>query len=229
MQFFDIDNIFFVILGYEMSYLEFFGTLAGFIAIGLSAKANILSWPIGIINTVMFFFLFYQVQLYPDMFLYAFFCVTNIIGWWRWAHPRQGEEDRKRELKVSHMRPGQLVVLSGIGLFGTLLMGTFAKNLHELLPVIFEKPSAFPYVDSFVTVMSIVTTFFVIQKKIECWIIWIVVDLIAAYIYFAKGIKFVGVQYMVFCIIAAYGWYNWTREYRSYQEGNRKRDSLVSG
>lgn len=200
-----------------MSYLEFFGTLAGFIAVGLSAKANIWSWPIGVVNVVLFFFLFYQVQLYPDMFLQVFFLITNLIGWWRWANPKAAEEDYKKELKVSLMPVRQLVMLSGGGLLGTALMGTFASNLHELLPTVFSKPSAFPYLDSFVTVMSITTTYFMIQKKIESWIIWILIDMIATYMYFVKGIKFVSLQYLIFCFIAAYGLYNWTREYRSYQ------------
>src|SRR5690606_17743718 len=91
MEFFDIDAIFFEIWGYRMSYLEFFGTIAGFIFVVLSARAHILNWPVGIVNNILFIVLFYQVQLYPDMFLYTFFTVTNIIGWWRWSHPQPGE------------------------------------------------------------------------------------------------------------------------------------------
>jgi nicotinamide mononucleotide transporter len=214
MKFFDIDSIFFTALGYQMSYLEFFGTVAGGIAVWLSAKANIWSWPIGIINVVLFFFLFYQVQLYPDMFLQIFFFVTNLLGWWRWAHPKAGEEDRKKELKVSFMQLKQFVLIVFIGLFGTYLFGTFAKNLHELFPTVFSLPSAFPYADSFVTVMSIITTFLMIQKKVECWIIWIIVDIIATYLYFAKGIKFVGIEYLVFCFLASFGLWNWIQEYK---------------
>lgn len=217
MSFFDINNIFFELWGYPMSYLEFFGTVAGAIAVWLSARANIWSWPIGIINVVLFFFLFYQVQLYPDMFLQVFFFVTNLLGWWRWANPKPGEEDRKKELRVSWMRWQQFALLTFIGLIGTYLVGTFAKNLHEFFPTVFSKPSAFPYADSFVTVMSIVTTFYMIQKKIESWIIWIIVDAIAMYLYFAKGIMFVGIEYLAFCFLAAYGLWNWIREYRSYQ------------
>lgn len=217
MSFFDINNIFFTIWDYQMSYLEFFGTIAGFIAVGLSARAHLWSWPIGIVNVVLFFFLFFQVQLYPDMFLQAFFFVTNLMGWWRWANPKTGEEDRKNELRVSYMQRKELIMLLLVGLVGTFVMGTFAKNLHEFFPLIFSKPSAFPYMDSFVTVMSITTTFFMIQKKVECWIIWILVDMIAAYMYFVKGIRFVSFQYLIFCFIAAYGLWNWSREYKSYQ------------
>ena len=216
MDFFKIESIFFEILGYPMSYLEFFGTLAGGIAVWLSARANIWSWPIGLINVTLFFFLFFQVQLYPDMFLQVFFFITNLMGWWRWAHPRQHEENFKHELKISLMSRWQLVALISGGLIGTLLMGRLASSLHELVPLVFNEPSAFPYLDSFVTVMSIVATYLMVQKKVECWIIWILVDMVATGLYFAKGIKFVGIEYLAFCFLAAFGLWKWMREYRSY-------------
>ncbi|MDH4059084.1 MAG: nicotinamide riboside transporter PnuC, partial [Cyclobacteriaceae bacterium] len=88
--------------------------------------------------------------------------------------------------------------------------------LHELVPLVFNEPSAFPYLDSFVTVMSIVATYLMVQKKVECWIIWILVDMVATGLYFAKGIKFVGIEYLAFCFLAAFGLWKWMREYRSY-------------
>lgn len=200
-----------------MSYLEFFGTIAGFIAVWLASKANIWSWPLGLINVTLFFFLFFQVQLYPDMFLQLFFFVTNLMGWWRWTHPKPMEEDSKKELRISFMPAKHLILLCLAGVAGTLLFGSLASRLHEWFPVVFNKPSAFPYLDSFVTVMSIITTFLMIQKKIECWILWIVIDVVATYMYFMKGIKFVGFEYLVFCFIAAFGLWNWSKEYRSYK------------
>lgn len=217
MEFFDIQNIFFRVLGYEMSYLEFFGTLAGGIAVALSARANVLSWPIGVINVVLFFFLFYQVHLYPDMFLQVFFFVTNLAGWWRWTHPKPFEEDRKKELRVSRMTRSQGMVVAIGGILGTIVFGSFAENIHILLPQFFAQPSAFPYLDSFVTVMSIITTFLMIDKKVESWIIWIAVDALATYLYFAKNIWFVALEYAVFCGIAAYGLWNWTKQYHALQ------------
>ena len=214
---FDIDNIFFEALGYPMSYLEFFGTVAGGVAIWLEAKANIWTWPIGIVNVVLFFFLFYQVQLYPDMFLQVFFFVTNVVGWWRWTHPKKFEEDRNRELRVSYLQRRHFWALFSLALLGTTIVGSIAKNIHELLPDMFPKPSAFPFLDSFVLVTSIITTFLMIEKKIESWILWILIDAIATCLYFVKGIKFVSLEWLVFCFIAAYGLWNWIREYRSYQ------------
>ena len=95
-------------------------------------------------------------------------------------------------------------------------MGTFAKNLHEWLPTMFSKPSAFPYMDSFTTVMSILATFMLIRKKIEAWYIWLLVDAISTYMYSLKDVKLYALLYFVFCFIAAFGAYNWTKEYQEY-------------
>ena len=119
MSFFDINNIFFTVLSYSMSYLEFFSVMAGLVAVWLSAKANIWSWPIGVVNVSLSFFFYYQIQLYPDMFLQIFFFVTNLIGWWRWTHPKPEEEDNKLELKVSFMKLKQFILLFVAGVAGT--------------------------------------------------------------------------------------------------------------
>jgi len=143
--------------------------------------------------------------------------VTNMLGWWRWTHPKKYEEDKKHELRVSFMQRSNLLAIVIVGALGTFLFGILAENIHEIAPRWFTKPSAFPYLDSFVTVMSITTTFLMINKKIESWIFWILVDAIATYMYFVKDIKFVALEYLAFCFIAAFGLWHWTREYKSYQ------------
>lgn len=222
MELFDNSHIFFTVLGYDVSYLEFFGWLAGIIAVVLSARAHIWSWPIGIINVTLSFFLYYQVQLYPDMFLQVFFFVTNIIGWWRWANPRKGEEDSKNELRVSFMTRREVVLALAISIIGTFLLGLFASNLHEFFPTVFNQPSAAPFLDSFITVVSILATFYMIQKKAESWIMWILVDALATYLYFVRDIKFYSLLYFLFCGIAAYGLSNWVKEFRGYTSSNNE-------
>ena len=212
----DIRTLFFTLWSYPMSYLEFAGVVSGGVAVWLSARANIWSWPIGAVSVVLFFFLFFQIQLYPDMFLQVFFLITNIQGWWRWTHPKPGEENSHNELKISKMPRRQLVLWAGMGVVGTLVMGTFAQNLHVWLPGVFSQPSAFPYLDSFTTVMSIVATYLMIQKRVECWYVWLLVDVILTYVYFIKGVKVVSIEYGIFCLIALQGAYLWTREYRTY-------------
>jgi len=203
-----------------MSYLEFFGVVFGLIAVVLSAKANIWSWPVGIVNVVLAFFFYYQIQLYPDMFLQVFFCITNIIGWWRWANPKSEEEDKKKELKVSWMKPKQFASISFIIIVGTIFFGLLASHLHEWFPNVFNLPSAFPFVDSFILVASIVVTFLMIQKKIENWIFWIIIDAVATVLYFIKGAKFYSVEYFIFTALAAWGLWNWIKEFKNYSSNS---------
>jgi nicotinamide mononucleotide transporter len=217
MNIFDIQNTFFKVLGYELSYLEFFGTVSGIIAVWLSARANVWSWPLGIVNVTLSFFLFFQVQLYPDMFLQVFFFITNLIGWWRWLNPQKDEADKKYKLKVSWMDRKQLVLITGIGITGTIAFGLFASRLHDFFPIVFTKPSASPFWDSFITVMSIVATYYMIQKKIECWIIWIAIDIVATGLYFVRDIKFYSLLYFALTVLAVFGFYHWRKEYNSYQ------------
>ncbi|HMJ70624.1 MAG TPA: nicotinamide riboside transporter PnuC [Cyclobacteriaceae bacterium] len=217
MEFFDVDNIAFTIFGANVSWLEFIGVIAGGVAVWLSARTSIWSWPIGIINVTLFFFLFYQSQLYPDMFLQVFYLVTNIIGWWRWTNPRKGEEDLKKELKVSFMTRKQLILCCSVGVVGTLILGLSATRLHDWVPSVFSLPSAAPFQDSFITVVSILAQYYMLQKKAECWILWLLVDILATYVYFTRELMFSSALYFVFCWVAFYALWNWIREYKSYR------------
>ena len=62
MNFFDINNIFFEFLGVKMSYLEFYATLTGLVAVILSVRENVWSWVLGLVNVVLAFVMFLVVQ-----------------------------------------------------------------------------------------------------------------------------------------------------------------------
>jgi len=217
MDFFSIHKIAFTLWGTPVSYLELIGSIAGLIAVILSSLRSLWSWPIGILNVILFFFLFYQSQLYPDMFLQIFYVVTNIIGWWRWAKPRAGEEDLKNELKVTWMTRKQLITVISIGVVGTVTLGTMASRLHEWFPLIFNLPSAAPFQDSFIMVVSILAQYWMMHKKVECWIMWLLVDMLATYVYFNRDLLVGSMLYFIFCWIAIFALYNWSKEYRSYR------------
>ena len=214
MNFFDINNILFEFLGVKMSYLECFATFTGLVAVVLSVRENAWSWLLGLVNVGLAFVLFYQIQLYPDMFLQIFFFVTNIIGFWQWKFPKSQEANQRNELKISRLSLRQFALYSAIGLGCTFLLGTFAKNLSTWIPQLFSQPSAFPYMDSFTTIISVFATFLLIRKKVEAWWLWLAVDGISTYMYFVKEVKLYSLLYAIFCVIALFGAVNWTREYR---------------
>lgn len=215
LDFFSLDTPFFTLWGYTMSHLEWWATVLGAVAVWLSVKENSWSWIIGLGNVCLAFLMFYQIQLYPDMLLQVFFFITNIIGFWQWKFPKATEQNDHQELRISQLSTNQRV-LSALGaVLGTLVMGTFAGNLHHWFPSVFSLPSAYPYIDSFTTLMSIGATFLLIRKKVEAWWVWLAVDILSTYMYYTKDVKFYALLYALFCVIAIKGAWEWTKKYQA--------------
>jgi nicotinamide mononucleotide transporter len=212
--YFNINHILVEIFNYKLSHLEFWAVITGLVAVYLSSIENVWSWVIGLVNVVLFFILFYQVQLYPDMFLQVFYFITNCIGFFLWKFPKKGNENQRNELKISRMKNSMLLGIGIICILSTILLGTFSSHLHTLFPTVFSLPSSYPYIDSFTSVLSILATFLLMKKKLEAWIVWLVVDIILTVLYTFKNIQFVAIEYFIFCIIAIYGTINWLKIYK---------------
>lgn len=208
MTFFDINNKAFEIIGYPISYVELTGTLFGLISVYLATRTNIITWATGIINELFLFILFFQVQLYADMFLQVFFFVVTLYGWYKWKLIPKQNSITTTELKTIIWLLSAIVV-------GTTIVGFLILNLHLYLPQYFKTEASYPYVDSFVMIMSIVATILLAKKKIETWYLWIVVDIVCVFLFFKKGIVFLGLEYLVFLGLATYGLLNWKKQIKN--------------
>jgi nicotinamide mononucleotide transporter len=191
MNFFEIQNIAFQVLGYPISYVELIGTLFGLVSVYFASKANILTWGTGIVNEVFLFILFFQVQLYADMFLQIYFFVVTLYGWYKW-------NVKTSENKISETSFRNKIFLAVTILIGTLISGFLFTNIHLYLPAYFKIQAAYPFIDSFVMVSSIVATILLAKKKIENWYLWVAVDLVCVVLYFKKGVYFLSLEYFIF-------------------------------
>jgi nicotinamide mononucleotide transporter len=204
MHFFDIGNVAFSVLGYPVSYVELIGTLFGLISVLYASRTNILTWPTGIINEVFLFILFFQVQLYADMFLQVYFFIVTIYGWYNW-------KTNTIEKKVTFIPfRGRLLWAVAAGV-GTVAFGYLFQNIHTLLPAYFPTPAAYPFADSFVMVLSIIATVLLAGKQIENWVLWITGDVVCVVLYFKKQIYFLSLEYLIFLCLASYGLYHWNK------------------
>jgi nicotinamide mononucleotide transporter len=204
MQLFDIGNVAFSVLGYPVSYVELIGTLFGLISVRYASRANILTWPTGIINEVFLFILFFQVQLYADMFLQVYFFIVTIYGWYHW---KTGTVEKK----VTFLSVRGRLMWAMAAVLGTVAFGYLFRNIHALLPAYFPTPAAYPFADSFVMVLSIIATVLLARKQIENWIFWITGDVVCVGLYFKKQIYFLSLEYLIFLGLASYGLYHWNK------------------
>ena len=216
---FSINTIFFTFLDYPMSYLEFFGTIFTIWCVWLTVKARVLSWPVGIIGSVIYIFLFYQIQLYSDLFEQVYFIITSILGWWIWLHPRtKAEENKDKELKINRNSLKDNLFWLVIVSIGIALFMYITVNLNVWFPEYFPEPASFPFLDAFTTAMSFTAQWLLAKKRIESWVLWIAVDAIDMWLYWFKGVKFVSIEYMLFFILASKGMWEWIKVYKNYEK-----------
>ncbi|HAH5067290.1 TPA: hypothetical protein HH409_000758 [Escherichia coli] len=89
MDFFSVQNILVHIPigagGYDLSWIEAVGTIAGLLCIGLASLEKISNYFFGLINVTLFGIIFFQIQLYASLLLQVFFFAANIYGWYAWS------------------------------------------------------------------------------------------------------------------------------------------------
>lgn len=211
ISFFDVNTVFFTILKYPMSYIEFFGTLFYLASVILIAQKNMLTWPVGIISVILFAILFYQIQLYSDTIEQVYYLGASIYGWIYWEKNRKGDSESV-SFRVSPNR--SLLLWAGFTIVMSFLVAVLMMNIHSILPRIFPVPASFPFLDALTTVMSFVAMFLMARKLVESWVYWIIVDVIGIVLYYVKDVKFLSLLYVILLVIAVRGAIKWFRESR---------------
>lgn len=204
MHFFDIHNSLVDVWGYSLSYVECIGTIFGLISVYFATRANILTWGTGIVNEVCLFVLFFQVQLYADMFLQVYFFGVTLYGWKQWNR-------KKQPVHITFLTKRQRIFLLTGLVAGTCLLGIFFSRLHLLLPAYFKLEAAYPFTDSFVMMASILATVLLARKNMENWYLWMAVDLVCVVLYAIKGIYFLSLEYGLFLALVSYGFIHWKK------------------
>jgi nicotinamide mononucleotide transporter len=208
LKWISISNIMVTLYGYPLSYIEFAGTITGLFSVWFATRSNILTWPVGLINVTCFFIIFFQVHLYSDMFLQVYFFIVSIYGWMVWHNANEKESD---QILITLLTLSQRIRWIVVIVISTITIGFIVKNIHLIFPIIFNKPASYPFIDAFVAVLSIIATILLARKKIENWILWILVDIISVGLYFKKDVLFISMEYVIFLCLAVWGLLLWLK------------------
>lgn len=183
------------------NYIEVIGAVAGLIYLYLEIKQNIWLWPLGIVTSAFYVYVFLHSKFYADMGLQVFYLVISFYGWWHWLYG--GKTKIKQELPITRTSLKQWICLTLITiiLFGILVF--VLKNYTD---------SPVPYGDSFVTALSITGTWMLAQKLIEHWWIWVVVNLVSLVLFIWKDLYPTSILFFFYFTLAVYGYYQWRKE-----------------
>jgi nicotinamide mononucleotide transporter len=207
--FFDVNTTLFTLFNYPISYLEFTGTLFNLASVWLIAKRNIWTWPVATIGVILFGVLFYQIQLYADFFEQIYYFITGLVGWYLWQTHKNTSADKKVDV-TTNTRTANLYWISGIILV-SIITTWLLVNLNIWMPKLFPEPASLPALDATTTVISFAATILMIRRRVESWVLWILVDVVAVWLYYYKEVPFIALLYLIFLGIAINGYITWRK------------------
>jgi nicotinamide mononucleotide transporter len=188
-------------------YLELIAIFFGLWSVWSAKKDSIWVFPTGLISTFIYAYLLWQWELLGDSMINGYYFVMSIYGWFHWTR----QKDDVDEFPISKMTKKE----------GLLAMVIFVITLVfvVLVYLYFNKfTSWYSYLDTFLTAIFFVGMWLMAKRKLENWIFWIVGDLLSIPLYFAKGYTFTSFQYIVFTVIAVFGYLEWKKILNSFQK-----------
>lgn len=212
--------------GYNLSWIEAVGTLAGLLCIWLASFEKISNYAFGLINVTLFAIIFFQIQLYASLLLQLFFFAANIYGWYAWSRQTRGNQAalRIRWLPLPKAIAWLVVCIGAIGLMTLFIDPVFALltriavtvmqalNLSVTMPEL--EPDAFPFWDSCMMVLSMVAMILMTRKYVENWLLWVIINIISVVIFALQGVYAMSLEYLILTFIALNGSRMWIKSAR---------------
>ncbi|MFN5417424.1 MAG: nicotinamide riboside transporter PnuC [Flavobacteriia bacterium] len=162
----------------------------------LATRKNILCWYFAFVSSLIYVFLCFYAKLYVDSILQVFYVILAVWGWISW---RKNKTD---ELEVVHISFSRHVIY----ILGSIIISIGIGYLFDSYT-----DQAFPYIDSAIFVFSILATYLISIKVIENWLYFVVIDAVAVPIYWSRGLNLMSVLFIIFTIMAIYGYFSWLK------------------
>lgn len=188
----------------NIPFTELLGLIFGLLCVYFLIKESILTFAFGIAYVIISFFVFWQIQLYGDFILHIFFLALNIYGWYYWVH---GNNSNDQEVVITVTPLKLSIIFAAITLVGVFIFGLFLENINYFFDGI--APSSLPYWDATTSILSVTGMWLTAKKKLDNWYYWLIVDVLATFIYVYKGIYFYAFLYLVYIGMAVIGYRAW--------------------
>ncbi len=185
-----------------MSPLEIVANVFGLWSVIEYVREHVRSWPTGLINVLLYIVLFWHGGLYAETGLQVVFVVLQIYGWWQWA--RGGEQGHG--VAITRTSPRLWLILAAIAVAAIVPIGLVLARFTD---------STVPWWDAIPTVLSLIAQWMISKKKLENWLVWILVDLISIPLFAYKGFYLTAGLYGVFLILCCLGLRSWLKTLRS--------------
>ena len=185
----------------ETDTIQWLAVALGMAEVWLAKSNKIWLYPTGIASTLLSIYILLSAGLYAECLLNGYYVVMSVYGWWYWV-------------KKKHLPPVSITRCSrSEWLIVVLIAGGGSLLLYFLLK--YYTNSSVPLCDAWVSATAWAGMWLLAKRKIENWILWIIGNIISVPLYFAKGYTFTSFQYIIFTIIAIFGYIEWKKTLNS--------------
>jgi len=180
----------------ETSWLEFLAVITGIASVVFSRRENILVFPVGIISTGIYIYLYLVHGLYGDASVNFYYTIMSVIGWTMWA--RKSDGDTVLLITKSNAKEWQQAILFFAVCW--IILYVVLKNFTD---------STVPQADALTSAAAFTGMWLMNKKKLENWVWWILTDILSIPLNFYKHLVFTSFQYTVFLVLATMGYITW--------------------
>ena len=180
--------------------LEFIAFVFGILSVWYARKENILVYPTGLIATIISVYLLFIAGYLGDMIINGYFSIMSIYGWYKWSKKVKGNDN----LPITRTNSKEKLI--GLGLFFitiVLVYGIYNLFDYEIHPA--------NYFDIVASGIFFTGMWYMANKKIENWTLWIIGDIIVTPLYAYRGLGMLSLQYLIFTILAIYAYIEWRK------------------
>jgi nicotinamide mononucleotide transporter len=183
-----------------MNVLEWTAAALGLVNIALVVRRSVWNYPFGLAMVTLYFFVFTEAKLYSDALLQIFFFAIQLYGWRNWSRAGAGGA-----VPVRWMGARDRVLW---------LAGTATASLGWGLLMARLTDAVAPMTDAAIAGMSVAAQLLLSFRRVENWLFWIAVDLVAIGLFSSRGLHATAALYAVFLVMATAGLVGWTKAAR---------------
>ncbi|WP_264812701.1 nicotinamide riboside transporter PnuC, partial [Acetobacter oeni] len=180
-----------------MSYPELVAVVVNVLGVWLTARRNMLCWPVGIVAVLLYAKLFYEWRLYADMMLQCVYVAAQIYGWKSWSSARKAGEQTIQVVSVTLIN---LMLGFAAAMLASVVLGA-------IMAIWTDDP--LPRIDATLTCFSLLASFWSARRHIENWYLWIAVDFFYTLVFLYRQNDMTAGLYALFDILALYGALKW--------------------
>ena len=190
----------------SMSLLEVTAVVFAMAYLLLAVRENVLCWLFAFLSTAIYTVLFWDVSLLMESALNVYYMAMAVFGWYQWTRGGSNGDDLPHALTIRSMSGRQhALVISAIVILS--LVSGYLLSEHST--------AAWPYIDSFTTWASVITTYLVTRKYLQNWLYWIVIDAVSVPLYIDRGLNLTALLFAVYIVIAIIGYFKWRQHFHN--------------